>query len=429
MATFNGPAQRRLTEGYLRFWLNTINLHAADAPVIIVGTHSQGIEREKREEISASIETITDRMHNIMRNPDNLVYFPIENSTSNGIVTLRNTVTSAFRDQEFVNRKIPYSWVKSLDAMKKKQRHYLRYKSAEKIMISNGVPKQDIEAALSFLHELGLIYHFSKTASLKDKIVMDPDWLVDEVCKVVRDKRLHRPDFEKRNKLDLDRAKKVDLEQDVNDLFNEALATTDLLKYFWEEHEGFMIDLMKTHLLMGEWVWSVPERYFVPAMAKSLRKARKLKEPQAAAFDTFPKTPAAVFEFNYLPEGVFQRLECDCVRQSLIENHTSDIPEKPILYKDVIKFHYRRNCVVYLALDVVKLTHVDTPKRVWVFVDSPEPRDDHRVRNMIKELLDKLKEELFGEAFRPRPLTPAEIVEITQEDERKVKQHALEHDV
>lgn len=434
MAAFHGVEQRRRTLSYLRFWLNTINLHAADAPVLIVGTHSKDVDDTRRNKIAQAIGKITASMHNIVRDPQNFIYFPVENTEGVGIVDLRRAVAKTFREQEFINRKIPLCWVKGLDALINagqkggEEKHFLQYANAEKVMMGEGVAKEDVPKTLEFMHDLGLVYYFSKTAFLRDKVVLKPEWLVDEVCRVVRDKKVHREEFE--SKLNEEELRKLDLDGDLETLFGEALVSKPLLGYFWGGYDDFMRDLMKTHLLMCDWTWTDPPKFFVPAMAKSLRKARKDKEKRTVEFDAFPPKPSAVFQFEYLPEGVFQRLECECVRQSIIDNEGVNLPE-PIVYKDAMKFNFNDKCVVYLALDVVKLTHVDTPKRIWVFVASAkegsEATDDQqRVKDMIKEILEKLKQELFGEAFLPRELANEEVEEILVEDNEQVKRHALE---
>ena len=447
MANFLDEDSWKTTKAYLRFWLNTINIHAADAPVIIVGTHAHDVDRSRWQELSISIESITKSMHNIVYNnsgvllppsnePVQTSFFQVDNTDSVGIGVLRGAVGSAFHDQPFLNRKIPYSWVKSLDAMKAKQVHYLRLSTAEKIMRRNGVPRHQFDNALHFLHELGLICHFSKTSSLRNKVIMDPFWLVDEVCKVIRDKVVHPPkihqegqdeqvdDEEDREALELARAKKLDLDRDVQDLIDKGLVSTDLIRFFWKEHADFMRDLMQVHLLMGEWLTlEDATTYFVPAMAKSLQEARDSNEAKASVFDDFPEFPAAVFHFDYLPEGVFQRLECDCVRQTIDFSRAEGCPD-PVIYRDVIRFHLRTDCVVFMTVDAVQLHGVDTPQRIWVFVQSEDRNDPRRVAFSIAQLLDKLKEELFGEAFRPRALNGAEIQQLLEDDQERV--HALQ---
>ena len=416
--------RRERTQAYLRFWLNTIYLHAQSSQILIVGTHAHGMGFEEYEEMCASIQEITQRMQSIIMTPNGKTVFAVDNEKVKGIHELKESIVDTFRVQTLVNRVIPLSWVRALDAMNEDVKYFLRYPNARRIMQAKGVREGEIDAALAHFHQLGLLYHFRQTSYLADKIILEPGWLVEEITRIIRDSKRHP-------KYDLKEAKRVDLEDDVNQLHDNALASRSLLAFVWHGEEAFMIDLMKTHLLMDDWPWMEgedddEEMYFVPAVAKSLRKARKYSHASALPFSNIlHQQPTAVYQFPYLPEGVFQRLVCDCIHQSLSMNMESpEVYPRPVVLKDAVRFNYSQKCTVTLAVDVAVFPKKDvpgnrdvTPQRVWSWVEIGETVEDrmddiHGVHNMIVSSFARIREEMFAEDFFPRELTRQEILQL-----------------
>ena len=414
---------RQRTEAYLRFWLHNIYLHAQNAQILIVGTHAGGVSFDEYSSMCESLQEITQRMQSIIRTPEGKLVFPIENKKKTGVNALKESIVNTFQVQTLVNRVIPLSWVRALDAMNNQDKYFLRYSTVKKIMKEQGVKLKEIDIVLGHFHQLGLLYHFRNTESLSDKIILEPGWLVEEITRVIRDKRKHP-------KVDLKEARRLDLEKDAKELYDSALASRRFLAYVWHGEEEFMIDLMKSHLLMDDWPWisgsdEEEEKYFVPAMAKSLRKARKDDLPQARPFAAiFSLAPSAVYQFPYLPEGVFQRLVCDCIHQAVNTNMDGSKPfPEPIVLKDAIQFSFSDNCRVTLAIDVAVFPKKPegekdvTPQRVWSWAvladEGAEGLDElHGVHNMIIASLAKIREEMFAEDFFPRELSKQEILQL-----------------
>ena len=61
----------------------------------------------------------------------------------------------------------------------------MSYEEVEKMATDTGIfEKSEISAAVQFLHELGTLQHFNNEY-LKDKVVVDPQWIVDVMACVV----------------------------------------------------------------------------------------------------------------------------------------------------------------------------------------------------------------------------------------------------
>ena len=89
---------------HLKFWLNSIKLHAPSAPVLIVGTHVDKLSNPF--EVSSLSKTVVKSIGHtglkIVR-PHDTVFFPVSNALQQGIDELRSAIDDAARKQDHVN--------------------------------------------------------------------------------------------------------------------------------------------------------------------------------------------------------------------------------------------------------------------------------------------------------------------------------------
>ena len=107
-----------------------------------------------------------------------------------GIVHLRKEVLAVAKELPQMKEVIPIKWLryeKALQAMKEMGHKHISLRKAQ--LIASEVCKieedQEILTLLNFLHDQRVIIHFDDTPLLKELVVLDSQWLVDVLKKVI----------------------------------------------------------------------------------------------------------------------------------------------------------------------------------------------------------------------------------------------------
>mmetsp|Transcript_11697 Transcript_11697/g.13522 ORF Transcript_11697/g.13522 Transcript_11697/m.13522 type:complete len:929 (-) Transcript_11697:915-3701(-) len=316
---------------YMKYWLNSVTLYAPGAPIVVVGTFKDSIRgrMDILERLNFTLQLLLAHYPQYVKNKhDNLVFFPIENKTGEGIEILSEVIEAVTRQQECVNRNVSIRWLRCLDyILEENCESWISYNRVVELARIIGIEtNEEVSHMLSFFHELGVIVHFTGTPELNSIVTTNPQWLVGEICKVVRDSTLHRYHMQS--------LVPQSLKADVEALFDHALASRDLLEKLWEKDKvEFMLDIMRQVLLLSDWKFSKTDTlYLVP----SLRCDRSMYQCSKSRSDIRVPGLKAIFDFSesFLPVGVFQRLVCLCViysgrdknsQQPLLDKTTSTI--------------------------------------------------------------------------------------------------------
>jgi GTPase SAR1 family protein len=104
-------AQREQALEFLTFWINSIRLHASEAPFLLVGTRKDTVsspEQHKRIDEILSCDLQLDRICKLVSNvKEDLLFFPIDNTVgAQGdptITELRSAIEQAVLDDGKVN--------------------------------------------------------------------------------------------------------------------------------------------------------------------------------------------------------------------------------------------------------------------------------------------------------------------------------------
>jgi len=290
---------------YLKFWLNSIRIHAPEAPVILLGSHLDKIKsKRKLRAVNKVIKPLLINFPTVALNTDaNLHFFPISNKDGRGIELVRQTIEKKTKNQEFVSRMVPSRWMQCYDKLMKGERNWLLLEEVQNSASSVGINESsEVSLMLNFFHELGVILHISSTEALAKMVILNPQWLVDKISLVIRDSELHS--------FDNNVIAKVGLADDVRNLNEHGLLSRDLMEYLWHDGEespitttGFLVDLMKQTILMSDWNFGDDAQYLVSSLLPVGRKPKLINGNQC------------VFDFSGkgLPFGVFQRLVCTLV--------------------------------------------------------------------------------------------------------------------
>jgi hypothetical protein len=207
---------------------------------------------------------------------------------------------------------------------------------------------------LIFFHELGVILYFDESTELNTIVILEPQWLIDELGLLIRDHALHgtalrhNPEMRK-------------YAADVKRLQQKALVSERLLDFLWKtskvpttgqggasgsnvgsERVGivdqraatvrsrFLKALVKKMTLICDWKAvdrpkSVKREYLVPCLLPENQTHQGIPDSASAATGTsiasndYRLDPESSFIFYfdfeefYLPNGLFERLVCQAV--------------------------------------------------------------------------------------------------------------------
>ena len=291
---------------YLEYWLNSIRLHARQAPVILIGTHVDTFRFRRTaavKKINKELGPLLSKFKQIERNPqEQLRFFPLSNKTGDGIVEIRKQIETASQRQEFLHLKVSIRWLRTLDVLTANTaRSWVGLKNVNEVARKCGVENEDeVGLMLKLFHELGVLLHFTSTTALEQIVITNPQFVIDKIGKVIRDPALH--------KLDKAEIRQAGVEEEVKNLQEDGIASLDLLHYFWgRQFSPFFIDLMRRTLLMSDWPFNSgkDQHFLIP----SLLPKRFIKAPEGFECE---------FQFGegQLPEGCFSRVVCLCLDYS-----------------------------------------------------------------------------------------------------------------
>ncbi|XP_069118078.1 uncharacterized protein [Argopecten irradians] len=162
----------------LDFWLNSVVCHAPKAPIIIVGTHCDKVEKSKipQEELKRKYPQIAS-------------FFFVSSYTGEGIVDLKEYLVNLTLQQKYMGERIPEAWLtleqRVIQKRKEEQLDLIKWKGVEDIASTCGiVDGQELVQAVQFLHDLGSLQFFN-TEFLRGHVVIYPQWIVDVMACIV----------------------------------------------------------------------------------------------------------------------------------------------------------------------------------------------------------------------------------------------------
>jgi len=375
MRELSEPSTRTEAKTYLLFWLRSIKLHAPNVSVLLVGTFLADIIEEKYnlQDIDKILRELTKLSFAKIVIPANfehedLIFFPIDNKEKMGIASLCDAIEQCARVDNSTSREVSVRWMTFLDSIlgqKENQKAYLTFSDEVKSLGTNlGIPSiSEQEEALTLFHERGFLIHMTSTEILKNIVVLDPQWLIGALSKVICDGSIH---------INIDQFKEVGLEDDARVTYEKGLASRDFLDFVWKNDQvEFFIDLMKRTMLLSEWD---RESYLIPSL---LRDTYVIPETNIVGL-------RCVFDFSasFLPNGVFQRLVCLCVELS--SRNFGNTHSK--LYENF--------AAIVLQQGMVRLLETKETQTVTLYVE-----DDSAAGNLltiIQSMLQKVNSDVMG---------------------------------
>eukprot|EP00924_Labyrinthula_sp_SR-Ha-C_P005938 snap_masked-scaffold_14-processed-gene-9.21-mRNA-1 protein AED:1.00 eAED:1.00 QI:0/-1/0/0/-1/1/1/0/988 len=373
---------------YLVFWLNSKKLHAPRAPVFIVGTNCADFEPADIREVNKRIEECVLKdfefrerrfmgTEEVFGDEISASFFPVDNATGLGIDILRMAIVDVVSQEEYINAEVKISYIRALDVLSKCSEKFLHIDDAKKLMASRGIAEDDFQPAMLFLTERGFITYFEKIESCSNYLVIDPQWLINGITKIIYDEIFHtQPKFNP----ELNVAFRV--------YTRTGVITDELMTDIWK-HKGysarmqsFFKEVMVLTSLMCNYKFDNVDSYLIPRFPDIM--GVKGKTPPSPEYSG----PYFVIDFSgdyetrknivrYLPFGMFEKLVCQFVQHS---SHFEDNMEPEL------KNHVAR---LSLGTDVVfemQIAENFEGEKLWILVKTYKGTSFLAVRELIKQL-------------------------------------------
>ncbi|XP_078665731.1 uncharacterized protein LOC144908097 [Branchiostoma floridae x Branchiostoma belcheri] len=305
---------------YLDHWLNTVRSHTLQhqtgqprrPPVIIVLTHKDKFSMEYIEKYKEEIRNhINDKAAGRLVMPK---IFAVDNTTEDAAVDeIRDYIRQVAGGLPHMGEEIPISWLYLKSRLRKKREEgpFCKFQEVAELARDpdiNITDEHTLALVLTFLHDRGDVIYFDEP-SLRDDVTLQPQVLIDVFKTIITDPQYQKYQLERDGVLSDEMLIRIWEEKD-----------RQLKKPFLLQHKTFLKALMEKFYLICN---ATPvgdandeaqqeEIYFVPALLSCERDNARLYPsnmficPQALYF---------VFSEQFLPSGMFSRLQALCVRR------------------------------------------------------------------------------------------------------------------
>ena len=184
----------------LIFWLQSIKMHAPEAPVFLVGTFKDKVKdsaNHKQLDVLLrdvfDLEKICPKL--IQNSQSKLAFWPIDNTraTNDDVLKyLKEQILKTVSDMPHVRQQVPLVWTRVYEKLMETGKPNLTLDETLQVSRTCGLSIiEELKGFLAMYHELGMLLHFDGINELHNLVVLNPQWLVDQITMVIRDFAKH----------------------------------------------------------------------------------------------------------------------------------------------------------------------------------------------------------------------------------------------
>jgi Leucine-rich repeat (LRR) protein len=180
-----GPQQ-----GFVKEWITLIKHREPDAKVLVVATHGgpgqrqPDIDRQELIDLFGS-DTVVDFFH-VDSKPN------AENQYCHGIAELREAISNIAAALPGMGRTVPTKWQHIREILEASGKTHLPYSEVIAICEEQGLEGFAAELFIRVSHTLGYLIHYHYDTTLKDFVILKPDWLAKAISFVLDDETTRR---------------------------------------------------------------------------------------------------------------------------------------------------------------------------------------------------------------------------------------------
>ena len=357
------------------FQIRSANSRDVLPPVVLVGTHADGV-RDPCKEMESVMGTICRMAHPATLGHISKESFFIDNTNPNReddpqIISLRAKLLDLAKKMPHINKVIPMQWLhaeKKVDEMvKEKGMHYVGKKCFTE-EICRGIcqfnDSYEVEELLHFLQARGRVIYQDLPENPDGLVVLDPQWLIKILCEIItvsppwKNDHVIQKDYQVLGKKGL-------LSQQLLNRAFEHLQLNDIRNSLIHIMESFDV-ICNSKNCKGE---DYP--FFVPCMLKSSKKNTRGTNMRNGPLPVF-----LTFNTNYVPSGLFCRLVLH-FWEEWAKQVCCDIRWPPLLFANAARFN----------LDVYQLAIECHRTVIELIIWTPGDSDEMEEKRICKDLL------------------------------------------
>ncbi|MBQ0894653.1 hypothetical protein KBX37_16365 [Micromonospora sp. U56] len=158
-------------------WCRRIRLRTgSDARIIVVATHAD----ERRPEL--------DFGYLRTKYPEVLVgSFSVDSESGRGVAELRNAIANQAASLPQMGELMSDRWIAARDRITSIAKPHISRLTFERICAAEGLDEESTQTLANLLHDLGYIIYYSDDESLRELIVLQPEWLTKAIGYVLED--------------------------------------------------------------------------------------------------------------------------------------------------------------------------------------------------------------------------------------------------
>ncbi|GBG24321.1 Leucine-rich repeat serine/threonine-protein kinase 2 [Hondaea fermentalgiana] len=310
-------ASREDAIGNLRFWLNSIKLHAPNAPILLVGTYLDQVKDLLKVERHLAAHKIC-APGTLVIPPNGLRFFPVDNSSVDPerAAELRRAIVSTAAAQPYVSERVPLAWLKIYEELVASSEPYWLYSDLIQRASSHGQSRNETDDLVAYFHGLGVVVHLRTSPALERIVVLDPQWLLDKLSCVIADdlhaeKMFYDPQLRASGHIEA-----------YERMRSSSIASHSILEWLWRKQEvTFLRDFMIANMLLSEWRFdedAEEDEFLVTGLLSGMTEPLETPhfEPGLSCILSFDKF--------FLPNGVFHRLVAQCAEYASRDDVAGD---------------------------------------------------------------------------------------------------------
>ena len=165
----------RKTKDYdhIYYWLHTIEAFGEDSPVILVMSKmNESNDDLNLKDLKSKFPQIVD-------------YVKIDSYDGSGINYLIETIRRTAWNLPFMKAKWVDSWLKVRQKLENLGENWISYNRFYEICKSEGLDDENINVLDGYLHELGVTLHFKDRLTLKNIVILKPEWATEAYYKIL----------------------------------------------------------------------------------------------------------------------------------------------------------------------------------------------------------------------------------------------------
>ena len=207
-------ARHGYQQGKLYRWLENIKVRAPQARVILVATH---IDEPHSDYPAADLE---------VNYPQIVGQVKVSNKEGEGISELRSLIQEQATALPLMGLRWPATWLEAAEEVRALTDKHISRRNLHDLMQEHGLSKDEAGVLTHWLHDLGDILHFHDEPEMRERVVLDPEWVTRHVGLVLRSEEVQaQHGILTRTHLD---ALWDDLDDFIRDLFLRMMDKFDL---------------------------------------------------------------------------------------------------------------------------------------------------------------------------------------------------------